>query len=304
MQDVKNILITGGSGLIGRRLTELLQQKGYGVSHLGRTKKNEGVKTFLWNIDRQTIDPDAFENIDTIIHLAGAGVSDKRWTRKRKEEILESRTKSTGLLKDRLEAGSHTVRRFISASGISYYGFGGNEKEFLESDKPAEDFLAKVAVAWEDGADEIARLGLRVVKIRIGFVLSGRGGALKKMARPVKLFAGAPLGSGNQYISWIHLDDLCNLFIKAIEDASMLGAYNGVGPYAVTNRSLTKAIAKTLHRPLLLPNIPGFVLKIILGGMAEIVLNGSKVSSRKIQDAGFCFQYNILEEALENALLP
>jgi uncharacterized protein (TIGR01777 family) len=304
MQNVKNILITGGSGLIGTRLTELLMTRGYQVSHLGRTKKDQGVKTFLWDIDQQAIDPEAFESMDTIIHLAGAGVSDKRWTDKRKQEILESRTRSTRLLKDKLNTEMHSIKNFISASGINYYGFGEDEKAFVESDKPGNDFLSKVTQAWENEADQIAKPGLRVVKIRIGFVLSNRGGALKKLAKPIKMMAGAPLGSGKQYISWIHIDDLCNLFIKAIEDTSMHGAYNGVGPYPVTNKTLTEAIAGTLKKPLLLPPIPGFILKIILGEMAEIVLKGSRISSQKIQDAGFSFQYKTLEDALRNTLSP
>lgn len=299
MENVKNVLITGGSGLIGSRLTELLADRGYQVSHLGRARKNQGVKTFLWDIGQQSIDPEAFKEIDTIIHLAGAGVADKRWTLKRKREILESRTKSTRLLRDKLKTETHTIQNFISASGINYYGFGDDEV-FTESDKPGKDFLSIVTQEWENEVDQIAKPGLRVVKIRIGFVLSNRGGALKKLAKPIKLMAGAPLGSGQQYISWIHIDDLCKLFIKVIEDSSMQGAYNGVGPYSVTNKTLTEAIATTLHKPLLLPNIPGFVLKIILGEMAEIVLNGSRISSQKIQDAGFSFQYKTLEDALED----
>ncbi len=302
MENVKKILITGGSGLIGTRLTELLLSKGYQVSCLGRTIKTQHIKTFLWNIDEQRIEENAFLDVHTIIHLAGAGISDKRWTQKRKQEILESRTKSTRLLKDELNKRTHHIKNFISASAIGYYGFEDYGKEFVESDKPGKDYTAKVTHEWENEVDKIATLGLRVVKIRTGIVLSNHGGALTKLATPINLMAGAPLGSGKQYISWIHIDDLCNIFIKGIEDNSMEGAYNAAAPNPVTNKNFTQVLAKVLHKPLFLPNVPAFVLKIILGEMAEIVLNGSLISSKKIQDAGFRFQYKTLESALRDLL--
>lgn len=303
MENVKNILITGGSGLIGTRLTELLLSKGYQVSCLGRTIKTQHVKTFLWNIDEQRIEENAFLNVHTIIHLAGAGISDKRWTQKRKQEILESRTKSTRLLKDELNKRTHHIKNFISASAIGYYGFEDYEKEFVESDKPGKDYTAKVTHEWENEVDKIATLGLRVVKIRTGIVLSNQGGALTKLARPIKLMAGAPLGSGKQYLSWIHIDDLCNIYIKGIEDNSMEGAFNAAAPNPVTNKMFTQVLAKVLHKPLFLPNVPAFVLKLIVGEMAEIVINGAKVSSNKIQKAGFNFQFKTLQSALNNLLL-
>lgn len=303
MENVKNILITGGSGLIGTRLTELLLSKGYQVSYLGRTIKTQHVKTFLWNIDEQRIEENAFLNVHTIIHLAGAGISDKRWTQKRKQEILESRTKSTRLLKDELNKRTHHIKNFISASAIGYYGFEDYEKEFVESDKPGKDYIAKVTHAWENEVDKIATPGLRIVKIRTGIVLSNQGGALIKLARPIKLVAGAALGSGKQYLSWIHIDDLCNIFIKSIEDNSMEGAYNAAAPNPVTNKMFTQVLAKVLHKPLFLPNVPAFVLKIILGEMADIVLNGSKISSKKIQSRGFNFQFKTLESALRDLFL-
>lgn len=303
MENVKNILITGGSGLIGTRLTELLLSKGYQVSCLGRTIKTQHVKTFLWNIDEQRIEENAFLNVHTIIHLAGAGISDKRWTQKRKQEILESRTKSTRLLKDELNKRTHHIKNFISASAIGYYGFEDYEKEFVESDKPGKDYTAKVTHEWENEVDKIATLGLRVVKIRTGIVLSNQGGALTKLARPIKLMAGAPLGSGKQYLSWIHIDDLCNIYIKGIEDNSMEGTYNAAAPNPVTNKMFTQVLAKVFHKPLFLPNVPAFVLKLIVGEMAEIVINGAKVSSNKIQKAGFNFQFKTLQSALNNLLL-
>jgi hypothetical protein len=297
-----NILITGASGLIGTRLTELLQTEGHSVAHLSRSAQGGNVKTYVWDVKKQTLDEKAFDGVDTMIHLAGAGVADKHWTEERKREILESRTLSTRLLYNELKKGKHSVKTVVSASAIGYYGFDDNEKLFKENDLAGTDYLANVVRQWEAEVDNIASLGIRVVKIRIGIVLSEKGGVLKEVSKPVKLFAGAPLGSGKQNISWIHIDDLVNIFIKAMHDTSMEGAYNGTGPYAVTNRELTKAIAKALHRPVLFPAVPGFALRIFLGEMADIVLKGSKVSSEKIQSAGFTFRFDTLEKAIDDLL--
>jgi uncharacterized protein (TIGR01777 family) len=195
------------------------------------------------------------------------------------------------------------VKTFVTASGISYYGYGDKTQVFTESAPPANDFLARVAQQWEAEADKISELGVRVVKLRIGLVLSQKGGALKELAAPVKFFAGAPLGSGKQLMNWIHIDDLCGMFIKAIDDPNMSGVYNATGPHPVTNREMTKAIAKVLHKPVLLPFVPPFVLKIMLGEMAEIVLKGSHVSADKIVNAGFQFKFTDLEHALEDVLV-
>jgi len=214
----KKILITGASGLIGSRLTELLLQKGYQVSHLGRSKKTGSVPSFIWDVDKGVLDQQALEGVDTIIHLAGAGVADKRWTESRKKEILESRTKSSLLLYNTLANTNHTVKSVVSASAIGYYGFGFGEEVFTEVSQPGNDYLAQVVKEWEESVDKISSLNLRLVKLRIGIVLSDKGGALVEMAKPIRLGIGAALGTGKQYLSWIHLDDLCAMFIKAVED--------------------------------------------------------------------------------------
>jgi len=299
----KKILITGASGLIGSRLTELLLQKGYQVSHLGRTKKSGPVPSFVWDVESGKMDTEALAGVDTIIHLAGAGVADKRWTEARKKEILESRTKSSLLLYNTLANVNHTVKAIVSASAIGYYGFGFGEKILSEESNPGTDYLAQVTKQWEESVDKISSLNLRIVKLRIGIVLSEKGGALVEMAKPIRLGAGAALGTGKQYLSWIHLDDLCAMFIKAVEDDTMHGAYNAVSGDWVTNRELTKLIAKVLKKPLLLPNVPGFIMRIIVGEMAVIVVNGSKVSGDKIKKTGFVFRYTNLEEALESLKL-
>jgi uncharacterized protein len=295
-----HILITGASGLVGSRLTELLLVQGHKVFQLSRSAKPGKVPVFVWDVDKKYIDPKAFEGVDTIIHLAGAGVADKRWTEKHKKDILQSRTKSSELLFEKLNEGNHSVKNFISASAIGLYGFTMSDVLFTEDSKAGGDFLAQVVKAWEAEVDKISSLGIRVVKIRIGIVLSKDGGAFEQMARPVKLGVGSPLASGKQYMSWIHIDDLCGLFIKAMTDNKMTGAYNGVAPNAVTNKDMTHAIAKSLNKTLWAPNVPSFILRIILGEMAEAVINGSNISSQKAEEAGYEFKFKTLESALND----
>ncbi len=296
----KNVLITGASGLVGTRLTNLLMQKGYQISHLSRKNRVGPITTHQWDVKKKKLDKEAINNADAIIHLAGAGIADKRWTDKRKKEILESRTNSTELLFEMLKSNPHNVKTFISASAIGIYGFAGEDKVFTEKSEPADDFLADVVKQWEASVDKMESLGIRVIKIRIGILLSTQGGALAEMMKPIKWGVGSPLGSGGQYMSWIHIDDVCRLFMQSIEEESMTGVYNAVAPHPVTNKELTKAIGKVLHKPIWLPNVPGFVLKIVLGEMADLVLKGSKVSANKIQEAKFSFSFSQLDDALED----
>lgn len=298
----QKVLITGASGLIGTRLTDQLLQKGYQVVHLGRQSRQQPVPCFTWDIRKGYVDPLALQEVTTIIHLAGAGIADKRWSVERKREILESRTLSTKLLFETLNTTRHHVKNFVAASAIGYYGFAGSDHFLEESHPPGNDFLASVVKAWEAEQDVIGKLGIRLVKIRIGIVLSAEGGALKELARPIRWGVGAPLGRGDQYMSWIHVDDLCALFVFAIENHSMQGAYNAVAPAPVTNKVFTQKVAKQLKMPLLLPSVPGFVMKALVGEMADLVLNGSKISAARTQAAGFQFRFPDLEGALGNLL--
>lgn len=297
---MSRILITGASGLVGTRLTQLLLERGHEVSHLGRSKKSGSVKSFVWDVNAGILSPEALQNVDCVIHLAGAGIADERWSKKRKQEILESRTKSTALLVRKLNDGNNSVKTFVSASAIGYYGMTLSAEEFTEDSQPGTGFLAGVVTAWETEADQVK--DKRFVKIRIGVVLSKTDGALAEIAKPVRLGLGAPLGTGDQLVSWIHLDDLCGMFVKAVEDTSMQGPYNATAG-AVTNRELTKAIAKTLHKPLWLPAVPGIALKLFLGEMADLVLYGGNVTANKIRRTGFSFKFDTLEKALNNLLL-
>lgn len=296
---MSRILITGASGLLGTRLTQLLLERGHTVSHLGRSKKPGSIPSFTWNVEAGTMDPEALKNIDAVIHLAGAGIADEPWSVKRKREILESRTKSTALLVRELNKGGNDVRVLVSGSAIGFYGMTLTDTLFTENDKAGTDFLAEVVKAWEHEADLLKEK--RLVKIRTGVVLSKTDGALKEIAQPVRFGFGAPLGTGKQYVSWIHIDDICNMFIKAVEDESMHGPYNGVTG-AVTNRALTQAIAKALRKPLWLPAVPAFALKLFLGEMSYLVLYGSNVSSAKIRQAGFAFKFDNLGDALVDLL--
>jgi uncharacterized protein len=299
---VQKILITGASGMIGTHLKHLARSSGYIVNEVGRGKKDNSESSFTWDISRGTIDPDALSGVDTIVHLAGAGIADKPWSQERKREILESRTHSTRLLYNELRKGNHQVKTFVSASAIGYYGFDDNTAIFSEGDAPGSDFLAYVVKKWEDEVDAIASLGIRVVKIRVGIVLSMEGGVLKEIARPVKLYVGAPLGSGDQYLSWIHIDDLCAIFMKAVTDVEMSGPYNAVGPEPATNKEMTEAIARALDRKLVLPAVPGFALRILFGEMADLILKGNRVSCEKIVKAGFRFKFPTLNAAVSSLI--
>lgn len=298
------VLIGGGSGLIGSRLTEMLLGKGYEVRHLGRKAKEgparlsaDAVKTFQWDIHKGTMDNRAFEGVSTVINLAGANINDHRWTESFKKEILISRTESTRLIVNFLNSNSHSVTHFLAGSAVGYYGFSNSSHWFHESDPPGNDFMAQVVVQWEKVTQLLKDNQTKVAHIRTGIVIGENTDAIEAMARPINLYVGAPLGSGKQVVSWIHLEDICGIFVHVLEN-KLRGEFNAAAPEPATNEELTKVLAAKLRKPLWLPNIPGFVLKIVLGEMANAVLNGSKVSSEKIKSTGFKFQYPDLKSAL------
>ena len=301
MSHPKRVLITGGSGLIGSRLTRFLLERGHTVSHLTRSAKANGVPSFIWDVDRRYIDPHALRSQDAVIHLAGTGVADDRWTVKRKVEIRRSRVDSARLLADAINKSPNSIQTLVSISGIGYYGYS-DTRLFNEKSPPAKDFLAMVCQEWEEQTRLVLKPETRVIVLRTGVVLSKNGGALKELAKPVRYFIGAPLGKGTQIMSWIHIDDLCGIFLKAIDDPQMVGVYNAVTPNPVTNRQMTKAIGKVLGRPIVIPAVASFVLKLFLGEMAEMVLEGSRVSSKRISDAGYAFRFAALEDALRDLL--
>jgi uncharacterized protein len=300
---MEKVLVTGGTGMIGRHLTNLLQEKGYEVVHLSRSAKGlPDIKTYQWDVENQILQEGALDKVTYIIHLAGAGIADKRWTEARKQVIRNSRVKSAQLLFRELKKIPHQVKAFITASGIDIYGKDRGDQLLTEESSFGEGFLPQVCKDWEGAADSFAELGIRVVKMRTGIVLSEKGGALEKITQPIRLGAGAPLGSGKQWMSWIHIKDLCKLYVFAVENENIHGSYNAVGKNAVTNKEMTKQIAHILNKPLILPNVPAFVLKIALGELASLVLGSKKVSSEKIRKEGFALEFENLPVALEDLL--
>lgn len=297
---MNHILITGGSGLLGKKLTIALLKKGCSVSHLSRkTGTDPDVKTFLWDVKKGTIDANCIRGVDIIVHLAGAGIADKKWTDERKKEIINSRTKSIGLIYDLLRSKPHKVKSVISASGVGYYGDSGNTL-MTESSPPAKGFLGDCCLQWEQAVDEGLKLNLRVVKFRTGVVLATEAGALPKMAAPIKYGFGAPLDTGKQWIPWIHIQDALDMYLLGIENENINGVYNMVAPFPVTNEELTRAIAKQLHKPLWMPNIPDFALKLLFGEMSIVVIGSNKVSPAKIEKTGYHFSYLTVAEALKD----
>lgn len=294
----KKVLIGGGSGLVGKRLTEILSTKGYEVSHLSRSTEGKKTPTIKWSVSKMQLDSTEIEKFDHIINLTGAGIVDEPWTEERKQVLVDSRVKSTQLLAKAIKANSKKPESFVSASAVGYYGFVTSKKIFTEKDEAGTDFLAETCVLWEESTKEIENLGIPTSKVRIGIVLTKEGGALKEMAKPIKFGFGAALGSGQQYMPWIHIDDLCHLFIHAME-SKLEGAYNAGAPNQVNNKEFTKILAKVLRKPLWLPNVPAFVMKLILGTRALLVLEGSRVSSTKTENSGFKFKYENLKAALK-----
>lgn len=299
----KTILLTGGSGLIGTPLTRLLLQQGHTIHHLSRDPQAHGnprLKVFGWDVNKNEIDENCVKGVDTIIHLAGEGIAEKRWTDNRKQNIIESRTNSIRLVFDLLKKQTtHLVKTLISASAIGFYGDRNNEL-LNEASSAGKDFLAQSCIAWEAAVDEGADLGLRIVKFRTGIVLAENGGALPEMAKPIKAGFGAALSDGKQWTSWIHLSDVLKLYAFAIEKETMKGVYNMVAPNPVTNNELTLSIAKALNKKIWMPNVPAFALKLLMGEMSILVLGSTKVSSEKIQAEGFEFDYVQVDDALKN----
>ncbi|HVW13794.1 MAG TPA: TIGR01777 family oxidoreductase [Mucilaginibacter sp.] len=293
------ILITGGSGHIGKLLTDELLLRGYEVSQLNR-KPGTGnrVKNWVWDVAKGQIDERCVEGIDIVVHLAGESIAGKKWTGKRKKAIVDSRTKSIELLYRAMQNKANKINTIISASAIGYYGDRGDEL-LSEDAAPGKGFMADCCIAWEKAVDEGRPLGVRIVKFRTGVVLDKNSGALPQLARPVKLLAGSPLGSGRQWVPWIHWRDAVKMYIYAIENIHLTGTYNMVSPEPVTNATLVKEIAHRLHKPLWLPNVPAFMLKLLLGGMSGMVLYSTKVSAQMIVSDGFQFEYPNLAGALK-----
>lgn len=298
------ILITGATGLVGNELVSLLLQNGFSVHYLTTSKhkieNQPHYKGFFWNPTQGLVNEKCLEGVNSIVHLAGASVS-KRWTSAYKQEIIESRTLSTQTLFKLLKNHTHQVKQIVSASAIGIYP--DSLEDYYEEDSPkiASDFLGNVVLKWEDSVDSFSRMQISVCKIRIGLVLSMKGGALPEMVKPIRFGAGAAFGTGKQWQSWIHIHDLARLFMTAITE-KWEGTFNGVAPYPIDNQKLTKAIAVQLQKGLFLPNIPAFAMKMVLGEMHQLLYASQKVSSQKVISKGFDFEFKTIENALQNLL--
>ena len=301
---MQTVLITGGTGMIGQALAKQFITNGYEVIILSRSPKRSSrlhLSYAKWDIEKGEIDLEALAKANIIVHLAGEGVADKRWSEKRKQAIVDSRVQSGNLLVKALSENNHQLKTFIAASAIGWYGpdtAASLEHGFVETDAPDNSYLGNTCQLWEQSTAAVASMGIRLVTLRIGIVFNKKGGALAEFLKPAKFALAAILGNGKQIVSWIHQADLCKMIQYAIETPAVQGVYNAVAPNPVTNKKLVITIAKNTY-PIYFPSfVPGFLLKIILGEMSIEVLKSAKVSAQKIQDAGFVFDYPNVEEAI------
>lgn len=287
-----NILLTGGTGLIGNALTRHLIDKGYKVRILTRELDVEP-PFYTWNSTQ--IDDNVFDDLDGIIHLAGAPLMSK-WTTKYKQQIITSRVDTANLLFKHIKSKNIQLKFFISAAGSSIYGQKTTELIFKEEDKTGHDFLAEVCDKWEAAANQFKALGTKVVCIRTPLVLAEEAESFQLMKFPTAMGLGACLGNGKQWTTWIHLKDLCRIYTEAIENSNITGPINAVATEQVTHQEFMRSLAQALNKPLWLPNIPSFLVKIGMGEKADLILEGSRLSNQKILNQGFKFEYDSLAD--------
>ena len=306
----KKVLITGGTGMVGKRLVQTLTDKGYEVAVITRKVKNQpsqpNVTYYKWDFEKDVIDEDALNDTDAIIHLAGSGVMDKKWNKAYREEILKSRTESISYLLQKLQNSNHKVKTLVSASAIGWYGPDlKQDSAFIEEDPSSNHFLGQTCKLWEQSAEQAESLGIRVCKLRIGIVLSDKGGALPEFVKPIKMGIAAIFGNGKQMVSWIHVEDLCRMFLFALENESLNGSYNAVAPTPTSNKNLVVSTAKLLKGRFWIPiHVPSLFLKCLLGERSIELLKSTTVSSKKISSAGFTFLYPEIGQALKKILKP
>ena len=295
------ILVSGGTGLVGQELVRILVNRGHEVLVLTRNTSHKSLQNhFHWDPTKEEIDSSVFQDIDGLIHLAGAGIAKQRWSRKRKEILHHSRIASAKFLHRKCLELNVALKFFISCSATGWYG-GINDLELKTEHMEAyPDFLGKMCADWEEAADLFKNDMCQVSKLRLGLVLSQKGGALPIMSLPIKLGVGSPLGSGKQFMPWIHLDDLCQIFLNLVEGLLPHSIYNAVTPNYVTNKEFTLIAAKALYRPLWVPHVPSFVLRLLFGEMSDILLKGSPVSADKLSNHGFTFKFPELSKALNH----
>lgn len=299
----KTILIAGANGLVGTALSLDAGNAGHSVRHLVRSRNHNhtGYECFTWDVEREYIEPGALSGVDVVINLAGSNVGDGRWTPAKKREIMESRVLSTRLLCQAISAGSTGPVKYIAASAIGYYGLQAAAFPFTEEAPPGTDFMARVCVEWEKEARTIENIGKSLCILRLGVVMA-EGGALQQMSGPVKRFAGIALGTGRQVVPWVHIHDVCRAFLLAIDDVSMTGVYNVVAPEVISNKQLMREIAGIYRKSMLPGGVPAFLIRMVLGEQADIILGGAPVSAEKIRTQGLIFRFPHIREALEDLL--
>lgn len=296
---MKNILITGGSGTLSQALSKKLYKKGYHVKHLSTKKYIKNIyPTYYWNVKDNILDLNALYCTDIIIHLAGISIDSKRWNNKHKKNIIESRVNSMDILLKNIKKLSINIDTFILSSGIGYYGYNNIKKIFDEKDINGNDFLSYVSANCELKSESFDSLGIRRIVMRTGIILSKKSKILKTIYYLIKYYLGAKIGSGNQYISWIDIDDLCNIYIHMIENKKLNGIYNAVATEKITNKKFIEIMALILNKPLFLKKIPDFLIKILYGEISSIILNGNYISNKKLLKSGFIFKYPNLYQSL------
>jgi uncharacterized protein (TIGR01777 family) len=299
------VLISGGTGAIGQHLCAHLSRKGHEPALLSRSHPDDSpaYPVYEWDPVKGQLQEGALENCEYLINLAGAGIAEKRWTTSRKMILDQSRVGTTEFLLKKVIEEKPPLKAFISASATGYYSqVTLPDKIFTENDPPGNDFIGQLCQRWEDAALGFEKSGFRTARLRIGIVLMKHHGALEKMAAPVKMGLGAPLGSGKQYIPWIHIDDLVGIIDKAISNDHYDGALNCCAPQAVDNKEFTDALGRILKKRLLPLPVPGFVLRLALGERASLVLEGTRVHPKKLLELGYTFKYPGLETALADIL--
>jgi len=300
MTNNKTVLITGATGTIGKLLIPLLYKNGYTIHVLSRRNiEIQNAKVFLWDVNEMKADSAAFQNINYIIHLAGEGIADKRWTEVRKQQIIDSRVNSVKLLNKCVTDNKLKLEKFVSASAVGYYGADASDKFYNEDDVAGNDFLADCCKKWEAASDTFLN-NCPVVKIRLGVVLDRNSGAFPKLILPIKYGVASALGSGNQPLPWIHVNDVCNVFLSALVNDEMIGIYNAVSTDYQTNKSFTSIAAKVIQRPYFLPNVPAFILRIAFGELSDTFLKGQKVYPQRLINKQFSFEFETLESAIKD----
>ena len=298
---MSKILITGGSGLLGKRISQLLVKEGHQVVWLGRVQGEwQGIKKFKWDPETSYIDKEAFDGVEHIIHLAGAGIADKAWTKSYKEELLKSRVKSSALLYRCVHENRFPIKSIVGASAIGYYGYSNSDKVFTEEDKPDASFLSELCVKWENSYTPFSEAGIRVAIIRIGIVLSKDGGFYAKLAPLYKLGLGSVFTKKTNYLSWIHIKDVSALFVFCLKNKNCQGVFNAVSSESTLITDFSRQFAASLNKPLFMPVLPEFFARLIMGERSVMLTKGVRVSNEKIKTLGFEFEFDTAQKALED----